>query len=83
LVVESLTTRHEVNATYADLSATLAESRDAVLARLDRGLRRRVFVLSALMVASAPRTAKIEGSWMTTTICTRYSSVKMGETGSQ
>jgi hypothetical protein len=42
-----------VNAIYAALSATLAESRDAVSDRLDRGLRRTVFTLSALMVATA------------------------------
>jgi hypothetical protein len=49
----SLATSSDVYATYADLSATLAESRDAVLAHLDRGLSRMVLTLSVQMMASA------------------------------
>jgi hypothetical protein len=50
---ETLASTSDVYATYADLSATLAKSCDAVLARLNRGVRRLVLTLSAVMVASA------------------------------
>jgi hypothetical protein len=48
-----LITRSDVQCSYAALSATLAVSRDAVLTHLDRGVRRMVLTLSAVMVASA------------------------------
>ena len=47
-----LATRNDAARLYADLSATLSVSRDAVSAHLDRGLRRMVLALSAVMVAS-------------------------------
>ena len=50
---ETLATKCDVDEIYSDLSATLNESRDAVLSHLDRGLSRMVRLLSALMVASA------------------------------
>jgi hypothetical protein len=48
-----LASRRDVSDFYAGVSAKLAESRDAMLAHLDRGLRRMVLALSAVLVASA------------------------------
>ena len=43
----------DVHGVYVALSRTLAETRHAVLAHLERSLRRMVVMLSAVMVASA------------------------------
>jgi hypothetical protein len=48
-----LAARGDVEHFSADLSVELHAMSDALAARLDRGLRRMVFALSALMVASA------------------------------
>lgn len=45
--------RGDVECLYGDVAAALHTTRDAVLARLDRGVRRTVLALSAVMVASA------------------------------
>jgi hypothetical protein len=50
--MRSIATRDDVNAVRADLSVTLAASRDAVLDRLVRGLRRSVLTLGTVMVAT-------------------------------
>jgi hypothetical protein len=52
LAKETLATRRDMNTTYAELSATLSSTRDAVSARLDRAVRRTVLTLGALMVAT-------------------------------
>jgi hypothetical protein len=45
-----LATRNDAAQLYAELSAMLAESRDAVSAQMDRAVRRTVLTLGALMV---------------------------------
>lgn len=45
-----LATRDDVRAMYAELSERLAESREAISARLDRAVRRLVLTLGALMI---------------------------------
>jgi hypothetical protein len=50
--VLALATRLDVNSIQANLRATLAVSRDAVLDRLDRAVRRTVLTLGLLMVAA-------------------------------
>jgi hypothetical protein len=50
--VLSLATRADVDSIHADLRATLAVSRDAVLDRLDRAVRRTVLMLGALLVSA-------------------------------
>ncbi len=41
-----------MNMTYAELSAALAATRDAVSSRVDQGLRRTVLTLGALLIAT-------------------------------
>jgi hypothetical protein len=47
-----LATRDDVRAMCAELSERLAESREAISARLDRAVRRLVLTVGALMVAA-------------------------------
>jgi hypothetical protein len=49
---ETLATRRDANAAYAELSMTLAATRDAVSAHLDRAVRHTVLTLAALMVSA-------------------------------
>ena len=51
--VDQLATRGDVERLSADLSVALHAMGDALAARWDRGLRRLVLKLSALMVATA------------------------------